>query len=254
MIHLHGLEDYYRIRDTDKAPAAQAEVKGGGYETFDSDAFQQEHCQSMSGSTSMPGDASMPDGERDTWQVVDFRLQGIHCAACIWLVERLPQFVPGVISSRLNLRDAVVRVTWNRSVVQLSAIAVALDRLGYPPHPASDISASEVRRRDERTQLIRLGVAGACAGNTMLLALALYAGDHYGIEGGFALYVSLVECRDWLGGARLAWLGVLSRSLHGPSHTHSAARSTDCPRLGSRRSGWFGKRSCGATRYLFRLA
>ncbi|MCO6048025.1 heavy metal translocating P-type ATPase [Aeoliella sp. ICT_H6.2] len=165
-----SLDDFYRVRQATGGDAQPVRTTGKRYEAFDSPEFQAEHCRGIAG-----GHLS-----------IDLRLEGVHCAACLWLVERLPQLLPGVSSTRLQLRDAVARVTWNPAEVQLSSIAAMLDRLGYPPHLARHTTASEVHRRAERTQLIRLGVAGACAGNTMLLAIALYAGDFAGIEAEFA--------------------------------------------------------------------
>src|SRR5690606_30669376 len=103
-------------------------------------------------------------------------LEGVHCAACVWLVERLPQIVPGVIEARLEYRRATVRVVWDPARATLSRIGAALDSLGYPPHPARDVSNRELRRLEDRRFLIRIAVAGAAMGNVMLLALALYSG------------------------------------------------------------------------------
>ena len=135
MIHSHGLTDYYRVRETVDAPHKAARTSGERYEAFDSPAFTAKHCRPVSGD----------------YRSVDLRLEGIHCAACMWLVERLPQLVPGVASARLNQRDAVVRVTWNPELAKLSAIATTLDRLGYPairrrtPRPAKSTARTNER-------------------------------------------------------------------------------------------------------------
>jgi len=57
-----------------------------------------------------------------------------------------------------------------------------LDSLGYPPHPARDKQARELRRKEDHRFLIRIGVAAVCAGNVMTLAFALYGGVFTGIE------------------------------------------------------------------------
>ncbi len=190
MIRSHGLDDYYRVRDTVDAPRQSARTSGERYQGFDSPAFQAEHCHAVAGGC---------------YVCSDLRLEGVHCAACMWLVERLPKMLPGVASVRLHLRDAVARVIWNPQETQLSSIASTLDRLGYPSHPARHASAAEVRKRNERTQLIRLGVAGACAGNNMLLAIALYAGEFSGIEGQYATLLRAVSAG--IGLLSLAWPG-----------------------------------------------
>ncbi len=166
VLHGAGLEGYYGIRDAvakDNQPAASSNQN---YEELDDPAFQSA-CV-----TNLPG------GECET----ELLLEGVHCAACVWLIERLPRVCPGVIESRANIRtrSAVVRYAPDR--VPLSRVAQALDKLGYAAHPARGAGAREARRKEDRKFLIRVGVAGAIAGNVMLLAIALYGGALSGID------------------------------------------------------------------------
>lgn len=111
---------------------------------------------------------------------ITLHLDGVHCAACVWVIERVPQVVPGVHSARLDFGRQQVDLRWDPAEVNLSAIAGGLHRLGYPPAPigaAADKSEARARRRD----LVRLGITGALAANAMMLAGALYAGA----DGGF---------------------------------------------------------------------
>ena len=108
-------------------------------------------------------------------------LDGVHCAACVWLVERLPQHVEGVHSARLNLARGRLSITWNPGTTTLSDIARWLARFGYPvqarvPEGITGRSSSSGPGRAEKQLLIRVGVAWALAGNIMLLAFALYGG------------------------------------------------------------------------------
>lgn len=132
-------------------------------------------------------------------------LEGVHCAACTWLVEKLPRLVPGVIEARLNLRSGLVELAWDDRVTTLSAAARTLDSLGYLPHPARDVRARETRRREDRRFLVRLAVAGALASNVMLLAIALYAGKFSGIAAEFSRVFRWVSML--LGFVSLAWPG-----------------------------------------------
>jgi hypothetical protein len=43
---------------------------------------------------------------------VEFLLRGVHCLACIWLLERLPQLCPGVIASRVNFGNSSINVVF----------------------------------------------------------------------------------------------------------------------------------------------
>jgi Cu2+-exporting ATPase len=166
VLHGAGLEGYYGIRDAVANENQPAASSNQSYEELDDPAFQQA-CV-----TNLPG------GECET----ELLLEGMHCAACVWLVERLPRVCPGVIEARANIRTRSTTVRYSPERVPLSRVAQALDKLGYAAHPARGAGAREARRREDRSFLIRVGVAGALAGNVMLLAIALYGGALSGID------------------------------------------------------------------------
>lgn len=166
VIHSCGLERYYAMRAAADAPAIPARGAAHTYAEFDDPAFQATYCRPASGDI----------------RTIELFLEGVHCPACVWLVEKLPRVCRGVIEARLRMRESCLTLTWNQAEAPLSRAARALESLGYPPHPARDASARRLRQRAERGLLIRIGVAGAIAGNVMLLALALYSGMFSGME------------------------------------------------------------------------
>ncbi|MEM6325960.1 MAG: heavy metal translocating P-type ATPase metal-binding domain-containing protein [Bacteroidota bacterium] len=101
-------------------------------------------------------------------------VDGVHCAACVWLVERLPYELDGVASARLDLARARLTVTVDPGRVRLGDVARWLARFGYAARPSQPAAgeASDAERR----LLVRVGVAWALAGNVMLVAFALYSG------------------------------------------------------------------------------
>lgn len=151
-------ETYYRLRDlAPSKPTRPAEADALQLGELDTDAFLAEHTR--------------PAG--DEARAVDLFLDGVHCAACVWLVERLPYEMDGVRSARLDLPRARLSLTFDEGT-RLSDVGRWLARFGYAARP---IRAADGRRTDaERALLIRLGVAWALAGNVMLIAFALYAG------------------------------------------------------------------------------
>lgn len=184
-----GLADYYRLRDAADREFSPVTAVGEKFEAFDSPSFESLYVQIA------------PSGV----MIVDLALENVSCAACVWLVERLPEVIEGVVAARLSLRDATVQVTWDPSRVTLSHIAAALNRFGYTPHPAKGLSRKELHRREERRRMIHLGVAGALMGNTMLLGLALYAGDFGGMDSGYRTFFRWLSLL--LGTVSLAWPG-----------------------------------------------
>ena len=190
VIHGCGLERYYALRESlAEGAVGPARSTGAGYEEFDDEAFARAFVRERGGGR----------------LGAELFLEGVHCAACVWLVERLPRLVPGVGEARLDLGRSLVRVVWDPARVRLSEIARTLDRLGYAPHPARDVRAREAARREDRRFLVRIAVAGAIAGNCMLLALALYSGMVSGIEAEFREFFRWISLG--LGLLSLAWPG-----------------------------------------------
>lgn len=189
IIREHDLADYYSLRERIGGDSQSAAGRGSRYEEMDDATFHELYVTASNTGTAH----------------TEFYLEGVHCAACVWLIERLPQVLPGVVEARVHLTNATVGLTWQPNVIPLSRVAQTLDRLGYPPHPRTDDSRQTARRRENRRQLGRLAVAAACAGNTMLIAVALYAGMFSGME---AEYRNLFR---WfsalLGGLAVVWPG-----------------------------------------------
>ncbi|MCA9664613.1 MAG: heavy metal translocating P-type ATPase [Myxococcales bacterium] len=158
LLHEEGLSGYYTLADG--AERAPARVTDRSYDELDDEAFTRRYCRAGS-------DGSTRD--------VELYLEGVHCAACVWVVERLPELCEGVVSARLDAGRSVARITYAPDT-PLSGVARKLDRLGYPVHPLRGESVQRARRAEDRRLLVRIAVAGAAAGNVMLYAAALYAG------------------------------------------------------------------------------
>jgi Cu2+-exporting ATPase len=165
VLNEHGLTRYYALA-REAGALTPATVTGRAYSELDDPAFVARAC------------APLPGGLLAT----DLYLEGVHCAACVWLVEKIPSLVPGAIEVRLDLPRSRARVIWDPRRVKLSQVAVALDRLGYPVHPYRGARAADARQRENRELLLKIGVAGAVAGNVMAIAFGLYGGFLHGIE------------------------------------------------------------------------
>lgn len=166
LVHEWGLDQYYRLAAQQQASLEPARVTGRSFDDFDDEGVRAE--------------ATAPAGaERLRTRLY---LEGVHCAACVWLVEKLPAVLAGVDEVRLNAGTGVAEVTWRPDRTRLSAVGRALDRLGYTPHIHRASRAQEARRAEDRAGLARTGVAAACAMNLMFLHGAIYAGEHSGMD------------------------------------------------------------------------
>ncbi len=163
-LHTAGFDEtFYRLRDL--APAhtairpAQTAVDDLKLFELDTDAFLENQTQPVG------------DGIRS----VELFLDGVHCAACVWLVERLPYEVAGVLEARLDLPRARLTLHFDPERAKLTEVARWLAQFGYVAHPSRQQGMTR-RTEAERRLLIRLGICWMLAANVMLFAFALYAG------------------------------------------------------------------------------
>lgn len=118
---------------------------------------------------------------------------GMYCSACVWLLDRALQSTDGVQEVSVNpaTRRAVVR--WNAEKLPFSELLAAIARVGFKPQPrAAGIDTGD-NAAEQRGALRRLIVAAAAGMQVMMFAVALYAGDHYGIEDRIAEFLRLVS-------------------------------------------------------------
>ncbi len=208
LISANGLEAFYAMVDSSGADST-LQLRNGNetqFDNFDEPGFL----------TKFARDA--PGGVRE----IRLALTGIHCAACVWLVEKLPTIVPGVVHAQVNWASGTIKLGWHADQVQLSQIAIALFRLGYTPHPIRTNGKSARRQWENRQHLSRIGVAAAAAGNNMIIAAALYLGMFTYMESGFVTLLRWASClvgvASLLGPGRVflrgAWSAIRTRTPH----------------------------------------
>ncbi len=198
-IHHAGLSQYYDLGNGERTPPSSKTDAA-----FDSSAFQDSI-------------RILPDGTCETALFID----GVHCAACVWLVERMPTALDGVVESRLNLSRGRLEIRWSPDQVSMPTVAQWLSQFGYSAHPMH--RADDARGSAERKSLFKIGAAWALAANVMLLAISLYAGLDTGVEADLAMaarWASMLLTAIsvfWAGGEfyRRAWASLRPfRGLH----------------------------------------
>lgn len=105
-------------------------------------------------------------------------LEGIACAACIWLNERHLARLPGVLAVDINYSTHRARVRWDETRIRLSEILRAVAAIGYTAHPYDPGKRDEIQKRERSAMLRRLAIAGLGAMQVMMYAVPAYlAGD-----------------------------------------------------------------------------
>lgn len=106
---------------------------------------------------------------------VTFYLPHIHCSSCLWLLENLHKLNEHIISSKVNFTKKEADVIFNHDKVSLRHIAELLTAIGYEPY----ISFNDMNKNKpqvNRSKIYKLGVAGFCFANIMLLSFPEYLG------------------------------------------------------------------------------
>lgn len=105
--------------------------------------------------------------------VVTFLVPNIHCSSCIWLLENLDRLNSAILSGRVNFPQRKVTITYNYDKATLQEVAELMAMIGYAP----DInmgSVDERKKNQDKSLILKLGVAGFAFGNIMLFALPEY--------------------------------------------------------------------------------
>jgi P-type Cu2+ transporter len=108
---------------------------------------------------------------------VTLAVDGLRCAACSWLVDRMLQTLPGITDTSTNAATGRTHVRWRRGQLGLGDVARRIAELGYQPHPLSDGLAEALHQTERRDALKRLAVAGFGMMQVMMFAVAVYAAD-----------------------------------------------------------------------------
>ncbi len=111
---------------------------------------------------------------------INLLVEGIHCAACVWLIERTLAAVPGIASAQVNLAGRRLLVRWDNSRLKLSDIIRRLGDIGYAAVPFDPEVAEGALKKQNRAFLFRMAFAGFAMMNLMWISIALYAGADEG--------------------------------------------------------------------------
>ena len=115
---------------------------------------------------------------------ISFVVEGVRCATCVWLLERVLAEEPGVAAIRVNYGTHRARARFDPALTSPAHLFTAVSRLGYLPHPFTTSSAQQSAARAQRSLLIRFGTAAFLSMQLMGYAFALYAGYFHGIDPG----------------------------------------------------------------------
>lgn len=108
-------------------------------------------------------------------------IEGITCAACVWLLDKKLAGMAGVEKVSVNLTTHRAVICWRPDKLELSEILIAIHSLGYRAYPFSATKEEEYQQQEGRTALRRLMLAGIGMMQVMMFTVPLYVGEMSGI-------------------------------------------------------------------------
>ncbi|WP_324726038.1 heavy metal translocating P-type ATPase [Actomonas aquatica] len=165
MIHEQGLDAYYQIKDDVTVPADAALGQSRDYSWL----------------SSLQAEAEAQVAESGRMPRLQLSVQGLSCAGCVWLIERVFSKQAGAGRIEINAQTGQVRLSWRTDTnpaFDAADFAATLQRFNYLLGPAGTDGASSGESRDLAK---RIGLCGAFAMNVMLFTLPAY----FGMEASF---------------------------------------------------------------------
>jgi Cu2+-exporting ATPase len=161
LVHAEGLQDYYHLKDSVIPPADTALLPARDYGWL---RAAQDRAEGS---------------ENDRTPELQLDVQGISCAGCVWLIERIFQKQPGAGRIDVNAQTGQLRMLWLRGEFDATAFARTLQSFNYLLGPAS---AQRSAHPESRSLIRRIGLCAAFSMNVMLFTLPTY----FGMEASFA--------------------------------------------------------------------
>ncbi len=163
-IYASGLQGFYDRTSTTLAPPPES---SGEYDHYDLDEIQQAYI-------------THNDDSNVKTRSIQLLVEGIHCAACVWLIEQHLKQLKGVAKAHVNLTLKRLFLTWDNDKIKLSQIMERLKAIGYVAVPFDQEIADERLKKQNQKTLYRLAFAGFAMMNLMWISIALYSGADQG--------------------------------------------------------------------------
>lgn len=155
LINEAGLTAYYQIKDKVIAPADAALLPLRDYAWLE---VAQADAERVAGE-------STPELRLD--------VQGISCAGCVWLIERIFNKQLGAGRIEINAPAGQLRLLWQTGTFRAAEFARTLQSFNYLVGPASTVRSAPP---ESRGLVKRIGLCAAFSMNVMLFTLPTYFG------------------------------------------------------------------------------
>ena len=118
----------------------------------------------------------------DGFSKIHLIMEGIHCAACVWLNEKILYQTDGIVDVSINFSNYKATIIWDNDVVQLSQIIEKIQSIGYNAYPYDRTISEQKATKENQSYFIKMMVAVFASLNIMMLSIAKYTGFFSGMD------------------------------------------------------------------------
>ena len=129
-----------------------------------------------------------------TLNEVSLVIEGIHCAACVWLNEHILSLQKGIKKAHINYTNNKAKILFDSTQISLSAIFKLIESIGYSAHIYDPKSQEEQLAKAQRSFFISFVVGVFCTMSIMMVAIAQYVGYFYGMQPLMKDVLNLIAC------------------------------------------------------------
>ena len=162
LIQDHNSDQFYQLCDLSAEHANTAIDDTSFCADYNSTAFQNHYVRVLDNGL-----------HAITWYV-----QGAHCAACVWLLERLQQFDAGVKSCRVHIGKQQLISVHDPALSSAKDIAETVAQLGYRLYPWQSDAHQQAAVQDQRNLFVRFAIACGSMAGCMHVSWNILAGEY----------------------------------------------------------------------------
>ncbi|MDX2083331.1 MAG: heavy metal translocating P-type ATPase metal-binding domain-containing protein [Rickettsiales bacterium] len=115
--------------------------------------------------------------EKDGSNSISLMIQGMSCAACVWLIENILKRQENVVDARINLARKTLFLKWRGVAKNGNELVNLIEQIGYKLLPFDEEILNSAEKKYNDSILRALAVAGFGVGNIMLFSFCLWFYD-----------------------------------------------------------------------------
>jgi Cu+-exporting ATPase len=124
---------------------------------------------------------------------ITLEIPSIHCSSCIWLLENLHRLDDGVRYCHVNFGKRELSLLLDTKKTSLRTNIELLSQIGYEPSIRLDKLDKKATKKSDYSRWYKIGIAGFCFGNIMLLTLPEYFDPSLAFDRSYSVFFRVMN-------------------------------------------------------------